>query len=440
MIQRSATKSLRRQLSLALTGLILVLGVTSLVGAWFLLGEFQRRVIETDIRDSVEQLLAAVQKGETGVYLDTGRLGRAYKQPLSGEYFVITGKTWRWRSQSLWDEQLPLQHDRQLGQFFTLPGPSDQQLKALSEAYRRHGQNFVITVAKDFRPFQLALTQTLLIFAGAWVVGLIIALFYINHQIMRKLQPLEDARSQVSDIHAGDRTAMDLHAPAELSPLIDEINRLMVETRSALLRSRKSLGNLGHALKTPLSVLFVLIERPEIRRNAEIYASFKEQLNLISNRIQRELAIDKSSPSLLEQFIPEKDLPPLLGALKKAHQREMTVNLSIQPEARLPYDRSDMIEILGNLLDNAYKWATSRIDVDIHKVGNHWQISVSDDGPGIPDTSTSELAIQRGQRLDESVAGEGLGLAIVADIVEAYGGKLVLGTGTLGGLEVGISF
>lgn len=428
--------SLRRQLTLAVTVLVLLLGAVSVTGAWLIFGDFQRRVTQQDVRASVEQLVAAVQKNPSGIYLDTARIGRAYKQPLSGEYFIMAGEGWRWRSLSLWDEDLQLPEDTAIGNFAVLPGPGDQQLIALSKSFTRHGQRFVITVAKDYRPLHREVVRALVILSAGWLIALVVALIGLNFWILRSLRPLDSARRQVAEIHAGERQTLDAPVPAELVPLIGEINRLLDETRQALLRSRKALGNLGHALKTPLAVLTVLIERDEVRAQPELHASLQEQLWLISARIQRELAMDKAVPGVLDRFIPGKDLPPLLNALEKAHHRPLAVTLNIPENLSLPYDRADIIELLGNLLDNAHKWAQSRIDVAMRREAGKWLLVVADDGPGISGNEQRARVLQRGQRLDESVTGQGLGLAIVSDIIDAYGGELAFGDSPLGGLEV----
>ena len=125
-----------------------------------------------------------------------------------------------------------------------------------------------------------------------------------------------------------------------------------------------------------------------------------------------------------------------MKALERAHQRSLEVTLRHGPDLELRVERAELLEVLGNVLDNAWKWARSRIAVTIDGDGARWYLRVEDDGPGIPDNGARQRALGRGQRLDESVAGQGLGLAIAADIIAAQRGNLTLDTSPLGGLAV----
>ena len=222
------------------------------------------------------------------------------------------------------------------------------------------------------------------------------------------------------------------------SCLIRQINALLEETRHALSRSRYALGNLGHALKTPLAVLFTLVEREQLRQLPELHQSLRTQLDQIDQRISRELSQSQgpSASGVQQSFAPDRDLPPLVDALERAHRRRLAVELRHAAGLMLPFERADMLEVLGNLLDNAWKWAGSRVLVTIDEAPAEWRLRVADDGPGIDVPDDREQALARGYRLDESVAGQGLGLAIAADIVATYRGSLRLDHSPLGGLEV----
>lgn len=438
MKSRLFSRSLRFQLAAAITLLLAILGAATVAGTWLLFGDFQRRVTEQDVSDSVERLLTAVQKNSNGIFLDTTRLDSTYNQPLSGEYFLIRGENWLWRSRSLWDMELALPDPPVTGSFTALPGPNGQQLVSLSRRFTRFGQAFTITAANDYSPLQAELERALILLSSVWILAVFAAVGLLNGWVAWLLKPLDRAREQVTAIHRGERQELAIDGPRELVPLADEINRLLGETRKALLRSRNALGNLGHALKTPLAVLVSLVEREEIKREPELHAALLEQLRQIGGRIQRELGQvhGASSGTINEAFIPARDVPPLLTALERAHQRQLAVDCRDESSgASLPFERADMLELLGNLLDNAFKWARTRVTVTICREGQDWLLEVADDGPGIATDDDRQTVLQRGQRLDETTAGQGLGLAIAADIVDAYRGSITLSAALTGGLR-----
>lgn len=432
------TRSLRRQLGIAILVVLAVLGSAVAIGAQLLFDRVQARVIEADVAASSERLLAALRMATSGPYLDQTRLDPAYNRPLSGHYFIISFADRQWRSRSLWDTELAVDSGEMPEQYLAVPGPNGQQLLLLSRDFVRFGQRFTITVASDYSHLLTEFHRGLALFTALWLLALGITLATLNGWMGRALQPLARARDQVAEIQAGKRQALDEEGPLELTPLIRQINALLEETRHALSRSRYALGNLGHALKTPLAVLSTLIEREELRRLPELRQALRSQLEQIDRRISRELSQSQgpSASGIQEPFVPARDLPPVVDALERAHRRQLAVELRHAADLVLPFERADLLEILGNLLDNAWKWADSRVLVTIDNTPAEWRLKVADDGPGICIPDDREQALARGYRLDESVAGQGLGLAIAADIVATYRGSLHLDHSPLGGLEV----
>ena len=439
MIPRGRAASLKRQLAVATAVVLAVLGVLLAGGASLLFERIQGRVMEARIDADAERVLAAVRRGPEAPYLDQARLDAAYSRPLSGQYFVIRFGDTQWRSRSLWDSELPAV--AATGTFVHAPGPGDQQLLLRTREFRRFGQSFAITVASDYGPLVREFRRGLYTFTILWAVALAATLVALNVWLGRALRPLAVARRQVAEIQSGTRQNLDDDAPLELAPLIRQINALLSETRHALSRSRHAMANLGHALKTPLAVLYNLIERDDIRRNAELHGALLAQLEQLSQRIGRELGQSQggAASGVGEPFVASRDLPAVIDALRRAHRRDLAVELVLDEDATLPVERVDLLEVLGNLLDNAWKWAASRIQVSVAGQGAQWFIQVDDDGPGIADPAQRQQALLRGYRLDESVAGQGLGLAIAADIVAAYRGDLALDHSALGGLSVRIS-
>lgn len=434
-VPRPRPRSLRRQLTLALMAVFIVLGTITTAGTAALFQHLQTRITEQAISASVELLLAALQKGAQGVYLDTSRLGSVYSQPLSGAYFQIDVNGAVWRSRSLWDSDLQLQG--KAGVFRRSDGPLQQQLLVQTRHFKRFGLPVVISAAHDDQQLRAEFTRALWLLSALWLGLSGAVLLGLNLWIARQLQPLQRARQQVLELQSGARQSLDTSAamPAELLPLIEALNRLLSEVQQALLRSRQALGNLGHALKTPLAVLFALLERDELQRQPGLQQALREQLEQLSGRIQRELGqVQTSSGAIREPFVVGRDLPLLLQTLRRIYPPTVQLQARAQDADTLPFERADILELLGNLLDNAGKWARTMVVVEIQREATHWLLRVSDDGPGIATASARARALQRGQRLDEAVAGQGLGLAIVADIVDAYRGSLSLDSARQDGL------
>jgi signal transduction histidine kinase len=208
-------------------------------------------------------------------------------------------------------------------------------------------------------------------------------------------------------------------------------------TEDTLSRSRKALGNLGHALKTPLAILFSLANRQDLNAHPELREQFRYQLHQMQERISRELSRARLAGEALPgaYFDCAKELPDLCSTLQQIHTRALTIQWQAEPGMRLPWDREDMLELLGNLLDNACKWAQRNVQLKVRLVNQHYELWIDDDGPGIA-PEMREQVINRGARADEQVQGHGLGLSIVRDIVEHCRGELALEPSPLGGLRV----
>lgn len=246
-------------------------------------------------------------------------------------------------------------------------------------------------------------------------------------------------RQQIAQLQQGQRSDLDTRVPQELEPLVGQVNHLLAHTEDTLRRSRNALGNLGHALKTPLAVLVNLQNREELREYPELRATLTEQLEQIQQRLARELGRARLAGEVLPgaHFDCDAELPTLFNTLAMIHDSALDLDWSVEPGLRLPWDREDLLELLGNLLDNACKWAETQVLLGIAREGDGYRLCVDDDGPGIAEDQR-QAVLERGTRLDEQVAGHGLGLGIVRDIVDAWGGRLALDSSPLGGLRVRI--
>jgi len=431
-------KSIQRSLSLGLIAGLLVVALLLVQTSLWLFEAGLKRSLENDLREETEGLLIAIVKGPDGIKLDTQRLNPRYQRPFSGHYFRIELPDRTWRSRSLWDA-VPAWPEISGLATELLEGPQRQRLLAFSAEYRRDGQPIVISVAQDYTPILDSFARVRLSGLGLVGVALLVFLLLQRYAMTLALRPLERARQQIAQLQQGQRQQLDSQAPVELQPLVAQINHLLTQTEETLQRSRHALGNLGHALKTPLAVLGSLIQREELTAHPQLHAALQEQLGQIQQRISRELTRARLAGDVLPgtHFDCAAELPALLDTLRMIHQRDIQLRWTAPRDCRLPWDREDMLELLGNLLDNACKWANSEVVLSIERSAAGYRLRVDDDGPGIPAAERAPV-LDRGTRLDERAEGHGLGLGIVRDILSAWGGTLSLKDSPLGGLQVQI--
>ncbi|WP_312225679.1 sensor histidine kinase [Stutzerimonas nitrititolerans] len=431
-------KSIQRSLSLGLIAGLLVVALLLVQTSLWLFEAGLKRSLENDLREETEGLLIAIVKGPDGIKLDTQRLNPRYQRPFSGHYFRIELPDRTWRSRSLWDA-VPAWPETSGLATELLEGPQRQRLLAFSAEYRRDGQPIVISVAQDYTPILDSFARVRLSGLGLVGVALLVFLLLQRYAMTLALRPLERARQQIAQLQQGQRQQLDSQAPVELQPLVAQINHLLTQTEETLQRSRHALGNLGHALKTPLAVLGSLIQREELAAHPQLHAALQEQLGQIQQRISRELTRARLAGDVLPgaHFDCAAELPALLDTLRMIHQRDIQLRWTAPSDCRLPWDREDMLELLGNLLDNACKWANSEVVLSIERSAAGYRLRVDDDGPGIPAAERAPV-LDRGTRLDERAEGHGLGLGIVRDILSAWGGTLSLQDSPLGGLQVQI--
>ncbi|MDZ3990859.1 sensor histidine kinase [Pseudomonas sp. Teo4] len=431
-------KSIQARLSLGLVAVLVVVGVALAQLTLWLFEVGLQRYLEAGLRKESENLLVAMVRGPSGLQLDERRISAAYQRPFSGYYFRIDFDQGTWRSRSLWDLDMPKPAAPGLSDSHEL-GPEGQQLLALRADYRRLGQDVSISVAQDYSPVREGFRRMQQIGLGLGLVALVLILVLQRVTVTRSLRPLERARQQIAQLQQGQRTQLDAEVPTELAPLVDQINHLLSHTEDSLRRSRNALGNLGHALKTPLAVLLSLASSERLKDLPEVRAQMREQLEQIQQRLARELNRARLAGDALPgaQFDCDAELPGLLATLGMIHGEGLLLEHEAPPGLLLPWDREDLLELLGNLLDNACKWADSEVRLSIAPTPEGYRIYVDDDGPGIPEAQRQQV-LERGSRLDEQVDGHGLGLGIVRDIVEAWGGQLVLLESPLGGLRVSI--
>jgi signal transduction histidine kinase len=267
------------------------------------------------------------------------------------------------------------------------------------------------------------------------------AMILHGRQLGWALRSLDSIRGAVLEMRKRGTHLTADDTPAEVRPLVDEVNRLLAFVDRRLHQSRTAIGNLSHAVKTPLAALFRLLDDPALASTPDLKRAMQEQADAIHSRIDRELRrarLAGDAPTAAT-FDAHAELPALVQVLGQIH-REKSVSIQwTAPAGSLPFDRQDLVELIGNLADNACKWARTQVRIEIRE-REGYDIIVADDGPGCSADDLESLGT-RGQRIDESVPGHGLGLAIARDIVDFAGGGLAFARSEdLGGLVVTAHF
>ncbi len=342
------------------------------------------------------------------------------------------------RSRSLWDETLPTP-DAALDH---VTGPRGQPLLTLTRRYTRDGGEATITVAEDLSALESAIRDFQWRYAAATLLLLVALLLLQRLVLQRALRPLEDTRDELRRLQRGEITNLGERGPDEIVPLVQAFNETLQGMQRRTARSQKVAGNLAHALKAPLAVLRQLGEHPELAARPALRQALDTELERLEHAMQRELrrarTIGHAAPGRhvdLAEVVAE--LVTTLGRLYA--ERGLAIESTLRGPLPVAVDRQDLFELCGNLLDNACKWARQQIRISARSASGSVLLVIEDDGPGVADDAHASLG-RRGQRLDESVPGHGLGLAIVGDILDEYCGELRLERGTdLGGLRVSAS-
>ena len=427
--------SLRRRLGWGLVlSLVLLLALQWLAVTWAI-----RQLTEDQFASRLmhegESLLAGVRFDlAASLSLDTNRVSAVFERPFSGHYYVVTSGVQHLSSRSLWDSEL-LVPAVAVGEekLVRLTGPERQPLLASVQGFEKEGQPVTVLVAEDLTAMQQGLARFQAIYAAVSAAGLALLLL-IQHLIVRgALQPLDRIRDNLVRLGQGEAERVEPHGPTEIMPLIDELNRLLEGMTRRTRRSREALGNLAHALKTRLTLLNQLAEQPdtspELRRS--LLATTGAMSDIVERELKRARLLGDSGPGCRIDL--QQEIAQLVHTMRMIHA-DKNYTWEIAPDAYFVGDREDLLELLGNLLDNAGKWCRRQVRLAVTG-GAGVRFMVEDDGPGCDGDLTALTA--RGYRADESQPGSGLGLAIVRDIVESYGGSLSFDRSVmLGGLKV----
>lgn len=408
------------------------------------------QAVENNFDDRLETLLltlitATDSNGEVDESAVEGRTGGSFSRPLSGWYWqtrdATTGRAIDW-SESLQFDILPVQDlptEAEPARIFPIEASGGRELRALEQLVTLgSGRTYALLVAGDTAP----MVADIRAFRNSviwWLGGLALLLAVGIAALLRwGLRPLRRVREDLKRIRDGDILRLEGDYPSELEPLVQDLNALIASNREIVERARTHVGNLAHALKTPLAVL-----QNEVRAapHDPLAAKVGEQTAIMRDQVQHHLnrARIAAQANVIGAVTPVAPvIAGLARVMRKVHQeRHLELDTAVPPELRFRGERQDLEEMTGNLLDNACKWATSRVRVSAARgdMGRPGCLTMTfeDDGPGLP-AEGREAALSRGARLDESKPGSGLGLSIVVELARIYGGSLTLKESELGGL------
>ncbi len=437
-------RAIKAQLSV---GLVLSLVVMFLL-QWLLVSVSIRYLAEqyvaSRLEHDTESLLAALNFAADGsAQLDLARIDQIYHRPFSGHYYRVASARQTLLSRSLWDQDLPPAALAPGAQAVTYgEGPQRQHLLIRCGGFRKLQHVLTLCVAEDLTPIDTGLRHFQWRYAGVSLAVLLVLLF-VQYQVVRiGLQPLERVRGDLQSLERGELSMLDSAVPEELRPLVLQINQLLETLSLRLTRSRHALGNLAHAMKTPLTLLNRLADDDGLRACPELRQSVQAQIDALQRITERELKrarLAGAGRSGARVALAE-ELAALTNTLRRLHHdKDLLFDVRVAADAHFPGDREDLLELLGNLLDNACKWARHQVRVSVD-TGAGLLLRIEDDGPGCAPQALEHLA-QRGVRNDERIAGHGLGLSIVQEIVEQYDGHLRFGrSAALGGFRVDVVF
>ena len=450
--------AMRRSLRLRLLlGTLASIVLAIAVAGWALSGLFRQHITQqfhAELRLHLDDLVSHLYVDREARPAVSGTPSDPrFEQPYSGLYWQIERTDRRedvsrklLRSRSLWDAALVVDFEVPAdGEVHAhrLPGPEGVMLGAVERVVRlededgQPGGTFLVIVAADERRIAEPtenFSGMLWLFLG--LLGLGLAAVAVL-QVWVALVPLRRLQRALAAVRAGQAARLDGDFSGEVQPLVGEFNSVLAQNAEVVERARTQAGNLAHALKTPLSVIANVAQGlpgetgPLLSAQVEVA---RRQIDYHLRRARTAAVATRRVPGTRTPLGPVID--GLLRVMRRVHAAR-GLDFSVRGDADLEFrgETQDLQEILGNLLDNAGKWARSAVRLECRREDDQLWLTLDDDGPGIAEEARVRV-LRRGERADERVAGSGLGLSIVDDLVRLYAGQIALEASPLGGLRV----
>lgn len=322
------------------------------------------------------------------------------------------------------------------------PGPGKQKLRVVERDVDLGAEErFVVSVAavsseleEDISSFNMVLLGTLGVLAAAFLVVVLVQVHY-------GLKPLGSISQALANVRSGKSERLEGNYPEEIAPLVREVNALVDANKEVVERARTHVGNLAHALKTPLSVLM----NEAGTRDDQLAVLVRDQAGVMRDQVAHHLERARMA-ARVSVVVGVCEVTPIITSLARTmekihHTKDLAIDVKVVDDVRFRGEQQDLEEMVGNLIDNACKWASSRVEVEVC-IGRSrtlagrafFHVMIDDDGPGLDPARRLDVG-RRGRRLDESKPGSGLGLSIVHELATLYGGRFDLSAAPIGGLR-----
>ena len=449
---RRPGRSLTRRLILLAAGWIVIALVLT---GWVLTTQFKEsalRRLGATLNETIDQVVLNTSATPQGVVVQPVHEQRT-ESIYSGKYWAVAELTpegrvrFLARSRSLWDTDMPVPVDlpprltAAIGETisYNAAGPKPgEPLRVAATMKQLPGRQTPVAflagvdrsaVDADTRQFATVTWLALLLLGAGLVTAVLL-------QVQIGLRPLYALRNEIAGVRKGRKARIERDYPVEIQPLAEQVNRLLDHNQEVVDRQRTHVGNLAHALKTPISVMLSEAGQAEgvlpdmVRKQTGVMQA------QVDHHLRRARAAARAAHGLGERTPVAEVIEELAVMIEQVFRaKDLEIDWRAPDGLGFLGERQDLQEILGNLIENAGKWSKRRVRVSAGSSGLGMLIAVvEDDGPGLP-PDQRETVLKRGARLDESAPGSGLGLSIVDELVRAYGGRLTLGESDLGGLK-----
>jgi len=400
---------------------------------------FVSDVVESRLEHDAESLISALSRSVNGDWqLDVDRLSSIYQRAQSGHYYRILSDDFTFDSRSLWDIQ-PDISEVAVGDIMTnsLEWSNGEILVALSMGVEKSEAQFTVWVAEDVTTLLYRQISFEIGFATLFILMFLLIIYLQRRTIRSGFAKLEPIRNSLQSVDVAQGLKIPSKVPEEIKPLVTALEHTLDRYSAQVKRSRVGLGNLAHELKRPIQKLHWLAQEAKDHDTQLAIASSANELDRLMRRELKRARIS-GSPTPGALFNPKKDLFHLTTLLKRMYPEGKELHLKV-PDQNLPFDRDDLLELLGNLLDNAFRHAKGLIVLHIvlDPLKKTCRLDVQDDGEGVSEFDIEKM-MQRGVRLDEDQQygqGTGLGLSISRAVVESYNGTMLFSKSKLGGLS-----
>ncbi len=462
LIDRWSSVSLARRITIAAA----IWGLFVLIGGAVALSAVYRAqtlaLLERDLQETLVTLSRELIREDA--FLTDGRITDTdrdffpsdvrFQTQYSGQYWAVVGINadgtiaGDFRSKSLWDEDVPITRDLiaraveapGITQFGNYTGPADQRSRVAAQAIliENRATPLILVAAADRSPNDASATEFRNLLLGTMIAlfGGVFAAMLLG--IRYSLNPLSRLQADIARVREGEAQKLGGDYPSEVRPLTEELNKLIEHNREVVERARTHVGNLAHALKTPLAVL-----KNEAAGQTQLDDVVRRQAAAMQTNVEHYLKRARMA-ARAETIGARTDVRPVIDGLARLLNRlfdargiEVTVEGSTSAIFR--GEQQDFEEMAGNLMENACKWAATEVKVVIADTPQGLTIEVQDDGQGLS-AEEREAAMKRGVRLDETTPGTGLGLSIVKELAELHKGQLELGVAASGGLSATLRF